>query len=239
MLSRAPTTYTFVGITRDWNVVLFGDGARLIEEGSTAKEIAPISAPSRRSLFQAIFGKSAFDHSQSVQAVPAERPGHCRTSKDVFGAFDSPTHLMPPLGNLYDLVMEGLLKRRSETAHDGTMVPGDDDIEMDEEDAVAVVADARRPRIVSREEVDTFIELFRKHSIQCLTHPNANGHLDVLKKGKSSVRSAVTSGASTPQHGGVNQINALRTDGGGAMTGSISSSSAVAINGRKRKNTSS
>ena len=168
-LSRVPLTYTFVGITRDWNVVLFGDGARLIEKGSTAKEIAPILEPSRRSLFQDIFGKSAFAGSQGVQTLPTENSAHSRTSKDAFSAFDSPTYLMPPLGNLYDSVMDDLLKRRPETSHDGTIVPGDDDdVEMEEEHTVAMVTDIRRPRLVSREEVDTFIELFRKHSIRCM-----------------------------------------------------------------------
>ena len=75
---------------------------------------------------------------------------------------------MLPLGNVYDSIMEGFLKRRPEAARDGSIGPGDEDVEMDE-DEVAMVADIRRPRIVSREEVDIFVELFRKHSIQCMS----------------------------------------------------------------------
>lgn len=166
--SRVLPTYTFVGITQDWNVVLFGDEARLIEEGSTAKDIAPVSVPSSRSLFQDIFGKSAFAGLQSVQALPTESPTRSWTGKVAFDAFDSPTYLMLPLGNVYDSIMEGFLKRRPEAARDGSIGPGDEDVEMDE-DEVAMVADIRRPRIVSREEVDIFVELFRKHSIQCMS----------------------------------------------------------------------
>jgi NET1-associated nuclear protein 1 (U3 small nucleolar RNA-associated protein 17) len=159
--------YTFVGITRDWNVVLFGEETRLNEEGSTAKEIALISLPSRRSLFQDIFGKSAFADSQVVPALPVENLTRCWTGKEALDAFDSPAYLMPPLGSLYDPIMDGLLKPRPETVHNGSMGTGDEDVEMDEEDVVAVFADTHRHRMVSREEVDTFIELFRKHSIQC------------------------------------------------------------------------
>jgi NET1-associated nuclear protein 1 (U3 small nucleolar RNA-associated protein 17) len=167
-LSRASSIFTFIGITRDWNVVLFGDEAkRLVEEGSMAKEITLISPSSRRSLFQDIFGKSAFNDSQIVPTLLVESPIRPGTGKEAIDAFDSPAYLMPPLDSLYDPVMDGLLKSRPETVDDGSIGPGNEDVEIDEEDMDAVFAGIRSPRIVSRDEVNTFIELFRKHSIQC------------------------------------------------------------------------
>jgi len=159
--------YSFVGITQDWNVVLFGDESKLIEEGSTARGIAPISTSSRRSLFQDIFGKSAFADSSIIPSL-LDSPTHLWTGKEAINAFDSPAYLMPSLGSLYDPIIDGFLKPRREILHDDSVVEaGDEDVEMDEESAVMAFAGTRRHRKVSGKEVDTFIELFRKHSIQC------------------------------------------------------------------------
>jgi NET1-associated nuclear protein 1 (U3 small nucleolar RNA-associated protein 17) len=163
---RVASMYTFIGITRDWNVVLFGDEVRLAEEGSTAKKITPTLPSSNRSLFQDIFGKSAFSGSQIVPSLSAERPSRPWTGKEAISVFDTPAYLMPPLGSLYDHVMDGLLKLRPETFHDESVESRDEDVEMDEENENAMSAGTRQPRIVSREEIDTFTELFRKHSIQ-------------------------------------------------------------------------
>lgn len=172
MLSSAPSKYTFIGITQEWNVVLFGDDTKLIKEGSTAKEITLDSSSSRRSLFQDIFGKSAFAVSPNAPALPMKSPTRPWTGKEAVEAFDSPAYIMPPLDTLYDPIMNSLMKPRFENIRDNSMGPGDEDAEMDAEDVDTVLASTRRlPRIVSRGEIETFIELFRKHSIRCKFPP--------------------------------------------------------------------
>jgi NET1-associated nuclear protein 1 (U3 small nucleolar RNA-associated protein 17) len=164
--SHVSSTYTFIGITRDWNVVLFGDEVTLAEEGSTAKKITPASSSSSRSLFQDIFGKSAFSGSEIVPPLSTERPSRPWTGKESIDIFDAPAYLMPPLGSLYDHIMDGLLKPQPESSHDENVKSHDEDVEMDEEDENVISTGTRQPRIVSREEIDTFTELFRKHSIR-------------------------------------------------------------------------
>jgi len=139
------------------------------------------------------------------------------------------------LGSLYDHIMDGLLKPQPESSHDENVKSHDEDVEMDEEDENVISTGTRQPRIVSREEIDTFTELFRKHSIRPPPQSHTNGHPDAIKKAKTNSVRPPTSAANTPMHGSVHKQKNLRVDEGIASPGPVPG---LSINGKKRKKVS-
>ncbi len=161
----APYTSTnFVGITHDWSVVIFGDNVTpLSEEGSAARSIPMSSVPQARTLFQDIFGKSAF----VPQSFPSNRSSSTATSapSKVRSLFDGPSYLMPPLESLFDDVMDDFLKPRQVKM---TKIAEDDvDVDMDvDEPADVPPAAARRKLVMNEEEMGVFVDLFKAHSLK-------------------------------------------------------------------------
>lgn len=171
-------SFTFVGITDSWNVVIFGDDARVPEEdGAAARGLPDGAVSAKMTLLQDIFGKSAFVDLTAKAAQPAfaaTRPGK---SIDVSQIFDAPAHLMPPLETLFDDVMRGYLSERPaeqlKDEDEALDAVGDEDVEMDvggpEE---PLIVNAPPQRIVDQHEMNTFVELFRRHAIKCVYHSN-------------------------------------------------------------------
>src|SRR5882762_5685991 len=101
---QGASSFSLVGITNKHSVVLFGDNVGApMAEGSTAKAIiGGASLAQRKTLFQDIFGVSAFaDLSQvspSVDLTPMPRPRALpRSGHEVAELFNAPAYLMPPI----------------------------------------------------------------------------------------------------------------------------------------------
>ncbi|KAG5647763.1 hypothetical protein DXG03_008486 [Asterophora parasitica] len=231
-LSQKPSGQVFVGITDDWSVVLFGDGAKLAkEEGATATEIASSSTPARRTLFQDIFGKSAFAEPPTVSVVAdgGNRPRNGKASADVF---DSPAYLMPALEHLFNPLMDKFLKPRLDDSpvH---VNPEDEDVDMDEEPADVAFVSGQSSRVVNQEEMDAFVSLFKNHFIKSLSAAPVNGH----SRNVANAKVAATR-VSTPSVRKSKQSTVPRQDApavGQGEDAATSSPSAPTTNGRKRK----
>lgn len=172
-----PSQFTLVGITTSWSVVVFGDDVQLPEEeGVSAQGITQGATVEKRSLFHDIFGASAF---ADLATVPG--PSTLGTSiaqrwkgKDTADIFDVPAHLMPPLETLFDTIMDGFLAMRPQ-GEEGQEEDAGADEEMDVGEAVD---GADRPpksapldRVVDRQEMGVFVELFIHHAIKGTSWP--------------------------------------------------------------------
>lgn len=168
--SRSTPGFSFMGITRDWTVVIFGDDVQK-PEGEDSAGIVADSSPQRRTLFQDIFGASAFADLSNrswaeVTRSPADlpRPGH----EGAANIFSGPSYLLPPLESLFAPLMHTVLKRHP-TA---TSIPlGDDDpsameVDIQDESADVVTFGPHGKRRVEQKELDGLTELFKAHSVK-------------------------------------------------------------------------
>lgn len=176
--SPSTTSYTLVGITHTWSVVLFGDDARAPDdEGASARSL---SAPGseKRTLFQDIFGKAAFAADRSNEPSTAAA-AHKSKSKDAAASiFDAPAYLMPPLETLFDPLMKGFLKpRAADEARGADDARGaDEDVAMEVEVEVEgpLVLGGQQRRVVDAAEIGALTELFRAHAIKVCVFPCAS-----------------------------------------------------------------
>ncbi|TFY70555.1 hypothetical protein EVG20_g2453 [Dentipellis fragilis] len=185
--SQSTMSFSLVAITSAWSVVLFGSEIRVqSDEGATAKGIANAAQePQKRTLFQDVFGKSAFtDFSSSLSSALPETTISAKswTSKDVAKMFDVPTYLMPPLETLFDPLLGSFLT--PSVAHTATspIAKGaqeeDADMDVDEEEETPIAVGERQERIVDWREMKTFMDVFRQHAVKAPpleTHTIANG----------------------------------------------------------------
>lgn len=166
-----PSGFTLVGITDAWSVVVFGDDVQLPEEeGAYAHGITQDATSTKRTLFHDIFGASAFADlattpGPSTSAANVAQPWK---GQDIAEIFDAPAHLMPPLELLFDTVMDGFLAERPEEEQEADAA---DEEEMDvdevvEEEAVRPSKAASLDRVVDRQEMGGFVELFMQFAIK-------------------------------------------------------------------------
>ncbi|KAL6310151.1 WD40 repeat-like protein [Sparassis latifolia] len=173
--STDPSSFTLLGISNTWAVVLFGDEIHLPEEeGSTAQGISAQSTANQRTLFHDIFGKTAFadltlETTTSSMSLDRAQPWRGKEIKD---AFNAPAYLMPPLDTLFDPLMDEFLTRRSADVaaadHEEHEQP-EADVDMDvegEDDGSPFLAGNRIDRVVDQEEMDALVELFKQHAIK-------------------------------------------------------------------------
>lgn len=165
--------YTFVGITQDWRVVQFGDDCKMIKEaGSAARGLTSDHIPSRRTLFRDIFGKSAFAEVPTLSSSSVEmgkRPA-LWTGKEASDTFTSPAYLMPPLEHLFEpLIARFLIPRDQDIAQSRVMEPEEPDVDMEEDVQDPMISGVHQPRNVDQEEMDSFVALFRRHTVTCLS----------------------------------------------------------------------
>ncbi|KAJ7040451.1 quinon protein alcohol dehydrogenase-like superfamily [Mycena alexandri] len=232
----AASSFSLVGITHDWKVVVLGDGIHAHvpkDEGTVSRELASHSAPYRRTLFQDIFGKSAFGEqalaasgSQSFASASISRPWTGREGAEVF---EGAAYLMPPLEKLFEPLMSGFLKPRAaeDSALPSTVVDMDVDMEGDAPPTTLVGVDSRRT--VDKEEMGAMIDLFKAHTLKAKapvvmggsgTKPNG------LVNGKvNGVSSRVPSSAHKP--------NGVPTPS--KVVVNNASESPALVNGKKRK----
>ncbi|KAG6841761.1 hypothetical protein C0991_007090 [Blastosporella zonata] len=222
--------HTFIGITDDWSVVLFGDDAKQVpEEGSTATGITAPSVTQKRTLFQDIFGKSAFAGTPAPFTGDAQYTPPVKATAD---AFDAPVYMMPAFEHYFDHLVCGFLRPR---LHDTpALVPHDEeDVDMDEEPADPVVVGVHHMRVVGQDEMDSFVALFRNHSIKCLPPSSIKGHPPKSKI--SNVRQSAAASTS-PKLGTKQNTLPQRAPATRPEVEAPSASSPVALaNGRKRK----
>ncbi|KAG7452299.1 WD40 repeat-like protein [Guyanagaster necrorhizus] len=219
--SYTPTN--FVGITKDWSVVVFGDNVSAIsEEGSAARGIPTSSVPQARTLFQDIFGKSAF-----TPQTFTNRPSSAAisASSKVRSLFDGPSYYMPPLESLFDDVMDDFLKPRQVKM--ASISEDDADVGMDvDEPADVPPAVVRRKLVVNEEEMGMFVDLFKAHALKPKSHPQLPPARKATANGVSKPR---TNGHSTPKKPSVKVSPNI------IPQAPTSSSPLPATNGKKRK----
>jgi NET1-associated nuclear protein 1 (U3 small nucleolar RNA-associated protein 17) len=164
------SSFSLVGITNNYSVVLFGDDITApTAEGSRANAIVGGAAVGQRqTLFQDIFGASAFSNTSSVPNVGSNsvsRPSDLPWSgNDTTGLFGAPAYLMPPIETLFAPLMDTLLKSRPR--HNEKHIAGGsdqqgEDVEMAaQSDDEPVIIGEQRVRHVDQKEMDLFVELF-------------------------------------------------------------------------------
>ena len=173
-----PTTVDFnlVGVTDSWSVALFGDNVRSpssLDGASTTQIIGDAFLPRRNTLLQDIFGKSAFDD-VTLPTVSVETSAFVsREGKQaVTSFFDTPAHIMPPLGTMFDSVMQTFLTPRStakDSEGDTKQVERDDevmDVDVDpvpEGDTPFIVGNTTR--VVDEREMHEFVEIFKHYGL--------------------------------------------------------------------------
>ncbi|RDB29009.1 WD repeat-containing protein 75 [Hypsizygus marmoreus] len=232
--SRKHSSQLFVGITQEWSVLLFGDGAKLAkEEGSRAIGIASSSAAPRRTLFQDIFGKSAFT-GPPILPVSADGTTDVWRGKGAAELFDCPAYLMPPLEHLFNPFIEDRLRPRPDDVN-APIALEDEDVDMEDEAAEPTLVGGQRARVVDQNEMDSFIDLFRKHSVNHVHTHGAQDHPCLVTKAKTNGRS-VSLIASTPKQASIASFSDSLMNG---TPPSISSPSTLIVNGKKRKKSSS
>ncbi|KZO95924.1 WD40 repeat-like protein [Calocera viscosa TUFC12733] len=147
---------SFVGITKDMDVVLFGDSVGELEKRSPGVQKLGAAAPAARTLFQEVFGISALvdpdqEHGRPVVALDSA------LQKGDDSLFDGPAYMLPAMSTLFQPFMDSILKRRSAE-------PAAETIQQAPVEEAAPAPTKKRPdlppRVVDQKEFETFVELF-------------------------------------------------------------------------------
>lgn len=167
MLSSNTSSFAFVGVTASWTAVLFGDQMRVSDDDAAGPRNLVNAAPvTKNTLFQDLFGKIALSDS-TLSNSAAVHAGSTWKGKEVEKIFETPAYLLPPLGSLFDPLIDEFLALRSATepvADEDGNADDDKDAEMAEEGSQAqILVGNRLERIVGRAEMVTMIELFQQN----------------------------------------------------------------------------
>lgn len=162
-------------IAADGSVSLVGDDLTLLpqREGDVERSLnGKQTLATRTSLFENVFGRSAFKDLENVDSV--SRPNaETGAADDRFGAavdlrlLDGPAYLLPPIESLFTALMEGVLVKPQTTTEQEEQ---DEETRMDvdlDEPAEENVASAPllRPREVDESEMSMLVDLFSQHSL--------------------------------------------------------------------------
>ena len=164
--------YNLVGITHDWRVVMLGDTQLPSRDDNLPSKGLDIADRSeKRTLFEDIFGSSAFangdsESSQSISTISS----HVRKPEGSrYELFDKPAYLMPALDTLFDPLVTSLLRNRISEVDPKKISEVDDE---DDEDVTMIDDTVQQPdfttrptRIPNQGEMELFTQLFRKTSI--------------------------------------------------------------------------
>ncbi|KAF9567008.1 WD40 repeat-like protein [Agrocybe pediades] len=166
------TGYSLVGVTHSWRVVTIGDSRpNFKEEGSSSRVIGTDIQPHRRTLFQDIFGATAFSNTpvETAQFEPVSR------SKDVgLELFAEPAYATPSIDILFDSLVKQFLETRPIEQNIKPDNPDEwieEDVDMEGEVLVSSEPGLRAPNVG---EMDTFIKLFRA---SCMTGMPCSSYL--------------------------------------------------------------
>ncbi|KAF7307053.1 WD40 repeat-like protein [Mycena indigotica] len=161
------SAFSLVGITHDWRVVVVGDMAQLPQSNSHAPmELKTTAIPQRRTLFEDIFGKSAF--SDNVTAASSSSPAPSWTAGATpFDLFSSaPTYMMPSLETLFEPIMASQLQARDLTHLDSAASEADEESEEMDVDNTAILSSVPEHRRVDQNELDLLVNLFQSYSLK-------------------------------------------------------------------------
>ncbi|CAL1695057.1 unnamed protein product [Somion occarium] len=236
------SSLAFVAITDAWSVVLLGDDVKLPEEqGSVGRGLKGTSPAAKRTLFQDIFGASAFSDVTPPSAPIIQTPATWK-GKEVEKIFDAPAYLMPPLDTLFDPLMEDFLTLRpaDESAGVEDEEQHAEDVEMDAEgEDGPILVGNRLERVVDGGEMVAMVELFMNHAISTSGStsipngiPQTNG---VHRPTTNGVTPHATPAKPLPKHNGTTKPQ-LSTPAASIKTSDPSATpSSAARTGQKRK----
>lgn len=187
--SASPTTtnFSFVGISYNWSVVVFGDKSLLRKgETTTLKELIGFSTVQGRTLFQDVFGKSAFPDAftRTSQAPRISSEVHTESVDKADMIFEYPAYLMPSLDHLFDPLLGSFLKTSVQRANLSQEVAAgeqeEDDVDMEDPMSASITVESVG-RCLNQVKLDVVTDLFRRHSI-CgsagAVQPTATGQLN-------------------------------------------------------------
>ncbi|KAL0951558.1 hypothetical protein HGRIS_008240 [Hohenbuehelia grisea] len=233
--SSLPSAFSLIGITHTSDVVLVGNGVHPAKQDDTAgKGIPGEPSQSRRTLFQDIFGNSAF--SDLTNPRPSVDLPRAKESRGGFS--DEPAYLMPPLESLFNDFIGSMVKSRPVEEHSA-----DHEGENEEMDGVDEAYDTGEPlvlgsqssRVVDDDEMLHFVELFKKTTVDAprpsstrLTN-KAAGTMNGKANGASHHNSRP--GPTTKANGAASSTASPSS----AKIASVAPSPSVSINGKKRK----
>lgn len=171
------SSFRMVGITRSWGVVILGQGIQALSHGGSGKERLQGEAPTKKTLFQDVFGVSLFD-AATTTTVGGDEVTRSRRRKERRTLVDEPAYSMPPLDAVFDTFIDSVIQERA-----APVPPDVDDSSQDMEVEEAaeqdlVVRDRKYTRIVDDAEMQVFVDLFRRQAIDHVrprTTP-INGH---------------------------------------------------------------
>ncbi|KAL4267947.1 WD repeat-containing protein 75 [Pleurotus pulmonarius] len=158
------SSFRIVGITRSWGVVIMGQGIQALSHGGSGKERLEGEAPTRKTLFQDVFGVSLFD-AATATTTGAEEATRSRRGKERRILVDEPAYSMPPLDTVFDTFIDSVVQERATPALPDV---GDasQDMEVEEEaEQDLVVRERKYTRVVDDAEMQVFIDLFRRQAI--------------------------------------------------------------------------
>ncbi|KAJ3503453.1 hypothetical protein NLJ89_g8426 [Agrocybe chaxingu] len=129
----ASAGFSLVGITERWRVVVMGDSAAPFnDEGRVARGINIVNhGQQRRTLFQDLFGASAFADSNSDFPEWVSAP---RKDNVSLGLFSAPAFLRPALDTLFDPLIKSFLTVRiaEDAVRSDQPADADEDVAMEE-----------------------------------------------------------------------------------------------------------
>ncbi|KAJ7161422.1 WD40 repeat-like protein [Mycena crocata] len=230
------SSFSLVAITHDWKVVVLGDSIQISkDEGAVSREIIADASPQRRTLFQDIFGKSAFGEQASALKSSALTPAARPKPREATGVFDEAAYLAPPLESLFEPLMDGFLKLRVvDTPDPSSVVPANDDVDMDV-DGFATAAGGIARRAVDKNEMGAMIDLFKTHTLKA----NATSAILGVNSKRKGLTNGQTNGGSPRPPPNPKQLNGISnvpvSNGSPSASAVETPSPSVVVNGKKRK----
>ncbi|KAL5495084.1 NAN1_2 [Sanghuangporus weigelae] len=197
-------TRCLIGITQSWNIVACGEESRTTPTmQDVAREIdSTTGVLPRKTLFQDIFGRSAFADtpataSSTIAVVSDLSSGDRQVSLSLF---DVPAYLAPPLESIYSSLIGSFLIKPLEDTGPPLLQDHDESEDMVVDDEPRQVL--RQNRMVEDNELDSLVELFRKHSVN---RPHAGHNVNGIVNGVNKAHANgvlfgnIQSHASTPR----------------------------------------
>jgi NET1-associated nuclear protein 1 (U3 small nucleolar RNA-associated protein 17) len=169
--STSSSSFTFVGIRENWSIVMFGDNARDFDQARNASRLVNLPEPTRKTLFQDIFGKSSL----LVEKATAVE------------VFDRPSYLVTSMNSLFDPLMESFLKPRPEEVP--TSEPDAMDVDEEESDVEPLVVNSEPQLGVHKGTMDMLVTLFKVHSLHGELHNMTGRSIICILYADSSTRS--------------------------------------------------
>lgn len=157
------STKGFIGITTQWEVVLFGEGVKSqTDREAAAQSISnDVHLPSeRRTLFQDIYGKSALvDMVRETIHPPTDISD---VHDKALGVFSAPSHLSPAISSLYSSLMSHVLVATTLKTDEAlsTEVETDNHYRMHIDGCDESRVSVESSRRVNFKEIDSLVELF-------------------------------------------------------------------------------